>query len=357
MGMLLSLFKGIVSESGRVQPTVKEKQAETDALRKLWRRGQGAPVNGIAIDYSFYSPVEHGADPAKKYPLVIIMAGALEGVVPGFELTANALAYWTAPHIQQRFPNGGAYLLIGRAPEEKKLYWDSTKLTAPFKAAIDGFIAANENVDTQRIYSIGWCLGGTGSLNLAAGYPGFFAAAIVITPSRPFSHTEARRLANTPFWLMGCKADNYVSYRGIVQKSQRRLNRCAKDPAHKLLTSCENAPDVFLAEVITFIQNHDMWDTLAEDMRPDKPTLTGLVTENGAGNAVETPQAVKWLTSFTAPPQAEPFTPCKRDLAVRLYERFEAPRRANLLLALLHVLDRRGFIDLYPKKKKKKKNP
>ena len=233
MGMLFSLFKGILSESGRVQPTVKEKQAETDALRKLWRRGQGDPVNGIAIDYSFYSPVQNGADPAKKYPLVIIMAGALEGVVPGFELTANALAYWTAPHIQARFPNGGAYLLSGRAPEEKKLYWDSTKLTAPFKAAIDGFIAANENVDTQRIYSIGWCLGGTGSLNLAAGYPDFFAAAIVITPSRPFSHTEARRLANTPFWLMGCKADNYVSYRGIVQKSQTRLNRYAKDPAHR----------------------------------------------------------------------------------------------------------------------------
>ena len=120
--MVLSVTKGLLFKSGRVEPTVYEKKKEADFLRDLWNRGEGPEVNGIDIDYSYYSPVENGADSEKKYPLVIIMAGALEGVVQGFELTANALALWTAERFQKRFHNENAFLLIGRAPEEQKPY-------------------------------------------------------------------------------------------------------------------------------------------------------------------------------------------------------------------------------------------
>lgn len=271
----------------------------TDALRTLWSRGNGPMVNDWDIDYSYYSPVENGADNSKKYPLVVIMAGALEGLTEGFELTANSLATWTAEEYQSRFTNGGAFLLIGRAPEEDELYWDSAKIMPSFKAAIDDFVSKNPNVDTDKIYIVGWCLGGTGAINLMTLYPDFFAASIIMCPSRALTMGEASILKDKPVWLMGCKLDSYVNYSSVILPSWINLKTKSNRKSDLRFTTSMNAPGVSMADLFPFILNHNMWENVAYDMHFTGYGYYKIKSYDGNGKKLDDPYAISWLTSFS----------------------------------------------------------
>lgn len=277
----------------------------TDMLRTLWSRGNGPIKDGFDIDYSYYSPVENGADASKKYPLVIIMAGALEGSAVGYELHANEMPKWTAEEFQQRFTNGAAYLFIARAPEEDDRYWDYIGLTPALKAAIDDFCEKNPNVDTERIYAIGWCLGGTGVINLAAAYPDDFAAIIIMSYSRSIMLTEALRLKNTPVWIMGGIADTYALYSKNIQPSFDILRSVSNRKDALRLTSYLKIPDVYLVPDMPFILGHDTWDNLAEDLHYEGEgsyaggKYYGEYTIDGNGKKIDDPYAISWLCSHT----------------------------------------------------------
>lgn len=318
-----------------------------DNLRTLWSRGNGPEVDGLDIDYSYYSPVENGAKANKKYPLVIIMAGALEGVVEGFELTANALASWTADEYQSKFHNGGAFLLIGRAPEEDWHYWDSSDIIPAFKAAIDDFVSKNPNVDTSRIYTLGWCLGGNGSINLATLYPDFFAAAVIICPNRAITKGEAKILKDKPVWLMGCKRDTYVSYLNVIVPSWNRLKAAASDLSEKRLTTCAKAPGVTLADKFPFIQNHNMWSNVAEDMQSKDPAYVGLTTVDGEGNSIINPSIIDWLSSKTLSEKPEISGSSPGMVHKFFNETIRSEFRKGFFYVVLHLLDQFGYIDLY----------
>lgn len=281
----------------------------TPALRTLWARDNGPEKDNCDIDYSYYSPIENGADKTKKYPLVVIMAGALEGLQEGFELEANSLASWTAEEFQSEFNNGAAFLIIGRAPEEDSLYWDSSKLVSPFKAAIDDFCEKNkENIDMSRIYVIGWCLGGNGAMNLATNYPNFFAAAMIMCPNRAITVNEAKLLENMPVWVQGCKKDSYSNFYLYVQTTWNRISRYSKCKDKLRFTTYDEAPDVYLLQTYKFIENHNLWDNLAYDMHcsDDRFKYSGMETTDGNKNIIADPYAISWLTSQTNDNRSEP---------------------------------------------------
>ena len=317
-----------------------------DSLRTLWSRGAGPEVNGQAIDYSYYSPVANGASRAKKYPLVIIMAGALEGIVEGYELTANGLATWTADEFQSKFHNGGAYLLIGRAPEENYHYWDSKAIIPSFKAAIDEFIKKNPCVDTNRVYSIGWCLGGAGSLQLTTMYPDFFAASMIMCPSRDITPGEAKILKDKPVWIMGCKKDTYVSYAGIVLKSWRNLRKASNVKSKIRLTTYDEAPGVTLAETFPFIQNHDMWTNVAYDMKSDRPEYKGEKTVNGNGECISSPSVIEWLNAAVLDKSADTSGKLPSGAYLFYYDKIKDTARDMLMKVILNFLNDFGYIDL-----------
>lgn len=269
-----------------------------DDVRATWSRGNGPEVNGIDIDYSYYSPIENGASPEKKYPLIIIMAGALEGLQQGFELVANAMPKWTTPEYQSRFEDGSAFLFIARAPEEDWLYWDYSKLTPSLKAAIDGFCNQNLNIDTNRIHVIGWCLGGNGAINLATTYPNEFASTTIMCPDRAISENEAQALKNMPVWFMGSETDTYSNYKNCILKSYNRLCEVSNRKNDVRLTSYSTAPDVPLLEWIPFIFNHNLWDNLANDMPSTNSKYPDMKTIDGNGNTIENSSAISWLNSL-----------------------------------------------------------
>lgn len=270
-----------------------------DDVRATWSRNVGPEINGIDIDYSYYSPIENGASTDKKYPLIIIMAGALEGLQEGFELVANVMPKWTTAEYQSRFENGNAFLFIARAPEEDWLYWDYSKLTPSLKAAIDGFCTQNPNVDTDRIHIIGWCLGGNGAINLATTYPNEFASATIMCPDRAINENEAQALKNMPVWFMGSETDTYSSYKNCILKSYNRLCEVSNRKSDVRLTSYSSAPDVPLLEWIPFIFNHNLWNNLASDMITNDPAYPDMKTIDGNGKEIDNSSAISWLNPLT----------------------------------------------------------
>ncbi len=250
------------------------------ALQSQFSRDKGPSVKGIAIDYSFFSPVTVENDET-KYPLVIIMAGAREGAYEGKELTANEFANWSSKEYQSKFlESGGAFILIARAPEERLLNWNASELVAPLKAAIDDFIVKHPQVDTARIYALGWCLGAKGAINITVNYPGFICAVAVMVPPFKISDSDAKKLGGVPVWLMGCKADSYALYDLYIEPSWENLLKYAEDPKQKRFTSYETAVDT------TFFFNHNVWLMVSHDMHYAKEGYTGMKTINGNGAEV-----------------------------------------------------------------------
>ncbi|MBQ8015705.1 MAG: dienelactone hydrolase family protein [Clostridia bacterium] len=269
-----------------------------DEIRTAWLRDVGPVVNGTDIDYSYYSPVKNGASAEKKYPLIIIMAGALEGLQEGFELVANSLAAWSAEEYQSCFKDGGTYLFIARAPEEDWTYWDSSELTPSLKAAIDDFCIKNPNIDTNRIHIIGWCLGGNGAINLASSYPNEFASTTIMCPNRAITGSEAESMKNMPVWFFGSETDSYSNYKRTILKSYELLSETSNRKSDLRLTSYSSAPDVTLLDSIPFISNHNLWDNFVTDLQINETDYPDMKTIDGNGNTVVNPSAISWIDSF-----------------------------------------------------------
>lgn len=271
-----------------------------EALWTQWSRGNGPVVDDYDIDYSYYSPVENGASADKKYPLVIVMAGAGEGTYEGEELTANVLASWSAEEYQSRFTNGNSYMLIMRSPEEDWLYWDATSLIFAQKAAVDEFCANNPNVDTTKITVIGWCLGAGNAISLAATFPNYFASLIIMAPGRAITADEAEKLKDMPVWILSCTTDTYSFYGLYVKPSWDRLLKVSNVKEQLRYTTCTVAPDIEMAPGLKFIYNHNLWDYAAEDMHYTGDEYEDMKTVDGNENLIEDPYMISWVTSHVS---------------------------------------------------------
>lgn len=342
VAICLSAFGFVSSSAMSIEKGVAE-------LRTLWSRDIGPEKNGIDIDYSYYSPIENGASADKKYPMVIIMAGALEGLEEGFELEANNMPKWTAEEYQSRFENENAFLFIARAPEESKLYWDSSSITPSLKAAIDEFCVEHKNVDTDKIYIIGWCLGGNGAINLATSYPNDFAATIIMCPNRAITKNEAYALKNMPVWFMGSKTDTYANYATCILKSFNSLREVSARRADVRLTSYRSAPDVTLLDWIPFIFNHNLWDNVADDLHTTEFEYPNMETVDGNKNAVENPYVIKWFDFFSladgrAESTARDTSRFDYRINVLFNERHKTAIRAKMVEIMLDIFARLGWI-------------
>lgn len=284
-------------------------KAAHNKYRDLWKRDNGPKINKWDIDYSYYSPMDYGADKNKKYPLCIILVGALEGLFEGLEIQANEMPLWCDEKYQSRFNNGGAYLMIPRAPEEDGIYWDQSCLTESLKGAIVDFCKKHENVDTSRIYLLGWCLGSLGAINLAAAYPELFAATVLMAPDRAVTKSEAQRLREMPVWLMAAKTDTHSFYHINALPTWKLLRDSTENKSNLRLTTYLRAVDVYLVHNAVAMCNHNLWDNVSEDMHfegvpydRDKiisGSYKGMKTVDGNGTVLYDPYIISWLNKFT----------------------------------------------------------
>ena len=236
-----------------------------DKYRALFKRDNGPLVGDWDIDYSYYDPTDYGADTDKTYPLIIILAGALEGWKEGIEIAANEMPLWADEKYQSRFHNGHAFLFVGRAPEEDSLYWDQSCLVESLLAAILDFCEKHPNVDKTRIHLIGWCVGSLGVMNLASSYPEVFASAVMMAPSRAINKSEAARLREMPVWIMSGLYDTHALYHLYTAPTWARLKTYALDARRLRLTTFRRAVDVNFVPQVPIVGNHNFWDWASED--------------------------------------------------------------------------------------------
>ncbi len=324
----------------KIPPSIDYK---IDEIRTRWSRGCGPEVNGFDIDYSYFSPVENGADKNRKYPLIIVTAGLLNGIQEGFELIANAIAEWSTDEKQAKFNGGNAYLLIARAPEEKWRYWNCSLLTPALKAAIDDFCKANsENINTDEIHLFGWCLGASGAINLSSTYPNDFATLSFLCPNRAVTEDEAAALKNMPIWITGAKSDTYSNYKKNVLKSYERITKASNRPEDIRFTSYDKAPDIFLLDRFHFIHNHGLWYNLLCDLKTEDPSFTDMQTLDGNNNIIEKPSAIAWLNSHNLSDQRKPSE--ARKVNQTLKEKYDVYIKERLVKLMLNVFVLHGWL-------------
>ncbi len=260
-----------------------------DAIRAQWSRSEGPNKDGYNIDYSYFSPIANGASEEQEYPLLVILPGFGESTYEGEELTANEFPLWSSAEYQEKFHNGGAYIMIARAPAEPVVNWNSSLPIPALKAAIDDFCSKNPNVDAKRIYAMGWSYGASGAIRLTANYKNFIAALLVFAPVYTIRDNDAYALRNRPVWMFGCKKDTISIFDLYVKTSWNSLLDNSLDSSKIRLTTTETAPNT------SGMLYHKVWDLALKDMT-DNGGCTGVNTIDGYGSEIKNPSVIGWLS-------------------------------------------------------------
>lgn len=270
----------------------------SENLQDEFSKGVFRVENGVDVDYRYFAP---STLDGTKYPLVIWLHGMGDGANEGKQLTASNISYWASDEFQARFTNGGAFIFVPRSDETKGICWNDNMIE-PLKAAIDAFIAENEdNIDLTRIYVGGYSMGGKMTLKMAIAYPEMFAAAFPICPAWSPDSEALSFISDMPVWITSGKTDPLVNYYFSVSKTFEKLCAVTNVPEKVRFSSLsrvcyEDGKRTMSAHHAWFAVNHDMFSS----ENGDYPYMS---TVNGLGETVTLTYPdgiISWLCSHTS---------------------------------------------------------
>ncbi len=135
------------------------------------------------IRYYVYDPVKHGADPDKKYPVLMWLHGASNSLMGEGCIMCCGAEQYASPEYQQRM--GGAYIIVPLANEERLSdgrilgTWDKAH-SKPVKAIYDK-VCEEHSGNIGKKFVMGASSGGYFTWQLLEDYIGFFDGAIPIS--------------------------------------------------------------------------------------------------------------------------------------------------------------------------------
>lgn len=135
------------------------------------------------IRYYVYDPIKHGADPSKKYPVLMWLHGASNSLMGADCIMCCGAEQYASPKYQQEM--GGAYLIVPLANEERLddgriLGTWSEAYSAPVKAIYDKVCSDNvQNIGKKFV--MGASSGGYFTWRLLEDYGAYFDGAIPIS--------------------------------------------------------------------------------------------------------------------------------------------------------------------------------
>jgi predicted peptidase len=164
---------------------------------------------GLTIPYRLYMPSNY--NPSKKYPIILSLHGAGENGTDNIKtLTSTSLAtYWAEKKIQAKHP---CFVVVPQLP--KNLLWyqwmfmddpNGDYLEAA-NSIIDALIKQYSNIDNDRLYAIGFSMGGVACWELVSKYQKRFAAIVPISGSTLNINTDS--IKTTPVWIFSGKMDD-----------------------------------------------------------------------------------------------------------------------------------------------------
>ncbi len=269
------------------------------ALRNEFSRDVAPKDGNHALDYCYYSPV--GTNDKTKYPLVIFLHGIGHADYAGAQLADSDMPYWASKELQSRFTQGGAFILLPRAPEDKLIYW-SNVLLEPLRAVIDDMIKKHgKNIDTTRIFIGGSSAGAEMVWNMIIAYPEYFAGAFPIAATGSVSTNDVRLCKDVAIWMFSSSKDPIVNYTLDTKPLWRNVCRYNTNPAKCRLTTFG---DVVEPSGSASVGNHHMAKVVTYDMHlisgaeyPDAKTVDG----NGKTVTLKSPNGIiKWMNTLSS---------------------------------------------------------
>ncbi|MBE6811476.1 MAG: hypothetical protein E7523_01185 [Ruminococcaceae bacterium] len=278
--LLVSGFCIAVSASGR--KTALPTSAGIQALRNEFDSDVAPKAGGYALDYCYYSPV--GTNDNTKYPLVIFLHGIGHADYAGAQLADSDMPYWASSELQGRFSEGGAFILLPRAPEHKLVYW-GTSLIEPLRAVIDDMIAKHgDNIDTSKIFIGGSSAGAEMTWNMIVAFPDYFAGAFPIAATGTVTAANVKTCSDVAIWMIASSKDPVISYIATTQPLWNNVCKYNNQPENCRLTT--------LSKVIepaggSASDNHHMAKVVTYDLHMlDGSTYLNATTVDGNGNTV-----------------------------------------------------------------------
>ena len=270
---------------------------EADAMSKEFVYDVGPEVNGLSIDYNYYSPVKE--NDTTKYPLVIWFHGQGDGSSIGKQISNSNIAAWASESYQSRFSDAGGAFIIAPRCEDGGDTWGDKYITVA-RAAIDDFIAKNRaNIDVSRIYIGGYSMGGKMTLKMLVAYPEMFAAAFPICPAWVPNEAAVACFKDVPVWMTSGAQDPLVNYYAFAMTTWNRIisqsNVAEICRLSTLKATCfPNGKRAYSAHLAWFSVNNDMFSS-TNGAYPKMNTVNG----NGDTVTLQYPDGmISWLSKF-----------------------------------------------------------
>lgn len=163
------------------------------------------------VRFWLFLPEGYKADEAKKWPLMLFLHGSGErGDV------LDKVKVHGPPKIVAAEPSKIAMIVISPQCESGKR-WDSAELVQ----LVDQ-MAKKFNADPKRLYLTGLSMGGYGTWNILADYPGKFAAAVPVCGGG--NPTQVEKMKATPIWVFHGAKDQAVK----LERSEEMVNALQK---------------------------------------------------------------------------------------------------------------------------------
>ena len=259
-----------------------------NALVAQWQKGESHD-----FDYRAYSPVKD-ADDTTKYPLVVMLHGKYSGTNEGEQLTSSEFYNWSSSEYQARFKDtNGAFILMPRTPGGDGTTWSNTSYHSDLISLIKSYISANaDNIDTSRIYLMGWSMGGAGAISVASNNKNFFAALVIMAPFDSVTAAQVKSLKHTPIWLVTCTKDTTASYVTFAKPFWNSVKDITEIPSYCRITT-------FSKYNYYDSGHHNVHHSVANDLL-NQPSDCGMKTENAKGERISTSEnesIITWLSS------------------------------------------------------------
>lgn len=279
MALCLCLIPLAVNAGAAGRKPALRTSAGIEALRDEFDHDVAPQAGGYALDYAYYSPV--GKNDNGKYPLVIFLHGIGHADYVGAQLDDSDFPYWASHELQSRFDEGGAFILLPRAPEHKLVYWGTT-LIESLRAVIDDMIAKHgDNIDTTKIFIGGSSAGGEMTWNMIISFPEYFAGAFPIASTGTVTEADTLYCSDVPVWMISSKKDPVVNYNLVTLPLWENVLKHNTQPDKCRLSSFENVVEPAGASAS---DNHHMAKTVTYDFHMlDGSTYPNVTTIDGNG--------------------------------------------------------------------------
>jgi glyoxylase-like metal-dependent hydrolase (beta-lactamase superfamily II)/poly(3-hydroxybutyrate) depolymerase len=176
LSLLLLMVTGVACTS-KLADSGKSISSEAAKIAPQFKSAEIQDKSGNVLPYRFFEPASKSGD-SIKYPVILYLHGENEsGTDNEAQLTTTECAtIWVEPDHLAKNPT---YVLAPQAPGGSD--WTTEPVYTNVLNLLNQFIESHPDIDTKRIYIVGFSSGATGVWNMILKNPALFAAAMPIS--------------------------------------------------------------------------------------------------------------------------------------------------------------------------------